>query len=112
VSVFWPGRAENPGPCYRCLYPEPPPAELAPSCADAGVLGVLPGVIGLLQSVETIKVLLEIGDPLVGRLLTYDALPARFTELKLERDPACAYCGEGADFPGYVDYERFCNVAA
>ena len=112
VSVFWPGRAENPGPCYRCLYPEPPPAELAPSCADAGVLGVLPGVIGLLQSVETIKVLLQIGDPLVGRLLTYDALPARFTELKLERDPACAYCGEGADFPGYVDYERFCNVAA
>ncbi len=112
VSVFWPGRQENPGPCYRCLYPEPPPVELAPSCADAGVLGVLPGVIGLLQAVETIKILVGIGEPLVGRLLTYDALRPRFSELRLERDPACPYCGEGATFPGYVDYEHFCNATA
>ncbi len=112
VSVFWPGRQENPGPCYRCLYPEPPPIELAPSCADAGVLGVLPGVIGLLQAVETIKILVGVGEPLVGRLLHYDALRPRFSELRLERDAACPYCGEGATFPGYVDYEHFCNVTA
>ena len=108
VSVFWPGRPGAPGPCYRCLYPEPPPPEMAPSCVEAGVLGVLPGVIGLLEAVETIKVLLGIGDPLVGRLLHYDALQARFKELELARDPGCAYCAEGASFPGYVDYEEFC----
>jgi molybdopterin/thiamine biosynthesis adenylyltransferase/rhodanese-related sulfurtransferase len=114
VTVFWPGRAQRPGPCYRCLYPEPPPSEFAPSCAEAGVLGVLPGVIGLLQATEAIKLLLPIGDPLVGRLLLFDGLNARFTELTLERDPACRYCGDGAsEFPGYVDYERFCaGVAA
>jgi molybdopterin/thiamine biosynthesis adenylyltransferase/rhodanese-related sulfurtransferase/molybdopterin converting factor small subunit len=104
VSVFWPGR----GPCYRCLYPEPPPPELAPSCAEAGVLGILPGVIGLLEAVETIKLLLGKGTSLVGRLLVYDALEASFTELKLRRDPDCAWCGEGKPFPGYVDYEAFC----
>jgi molybdopterin/thiamine biosynthesis adenylyltransferase/rhodanese-related sulfurtransferase len=112
ATVFWPGRPEDPGPCYRCLYPEPPPPELAPSCADAGVLGVLPGVIGLLQAVETIKILLGIGSPLVGRLLQYDALKVSFNEFKLERDPHCEYCGDGASFPGYIDYEQFCSVAA
>ncbi len=112
VTVFWPGRADHPGPCYRCLYPAPPPPELAPSCAEAGVLGVLPGVVGLLQAVEVVKLLVGIGDPLVGRLLQYDALRARFTELKLERDPGCEYCGDGAVFPGYIDYEQFCRVAA
>jgi molybdopterin/thiamine biosynthesis adenylyltransferase/molybdopterin converting factor small subunit len=115
ATVFWPGRDEaagGAGPCYRCLYPEPPPPELAPSCAEAGVLGVLPGVIGVLQAVETIKLLLDRGDPLVGRLLQYDALRGRFGELRAERDPACAYCGDGAAFPGYIDYERFCSVAA
>lgn len=107
VTVFWPGYRE-PGPCYRCLYPEPPPPEMAPSCAEAGVLGVLPGVIGLLEAVETIKLLLGIGDPLVGRLLYYDALRARFSTFKLERNPQCRYCGDRAHFPGYVDYERLC----
>ncbi len=108
VSVFWPACSARRGPCYRCLYPEPPPPELAPSCAEAGVLGVLPGVIGLLEAVETIKVLLSIGEPLVGRLLYYDALRASFTELGIEPDPKCRYCAEGAAFPGYIDYEQFC----
>jgi molybdopterin/thiamine biosynthesis adenylyltransferase/rhodanese-related sulfurtransferase/molybdopterin converting factor small subunit len=111
VSVFWPGRPGHPGPCYRCLYREPPPPEYAPSCAEAGVLGVLPGVIGLLQATEAIKLLLSIGEPLVGRLLYFDALSAHFTELTLDRDPACRYCGEGREFPGYIDYERFCASA-
>ncbi|SEO67080.1 molybdopterin-synthase adenylyltransferase MoeB [Aquisalimonas asiatica] len=109
VTVFWPGRPDAPGPCYRCLFPEPPPPELAPSCAEAGVLGVLPGVVGLMQSVETIKLLLGIGEPLVGRLLHYDALAARFHELRVERDTGCAYCGDGVQFPGYVDYQAFCT---
>ena len=112
VSVFWPGRAGAPGPCYRCLYREPPPPELAPSCAEAGVLGVLPGVVGVLEAVETIKLLLDLGDPLVGRVLHYDALRARFTELEVGRDPDCAYCADGAEFPGYVDYERFCAAGS
>ena len=94
------------GPCYRCLYPEPPPPALAPSCAEAGVLGVLPGIIGLLQATETIKLLLGIGDPLVGRLMTYDALAGEFSELRLFRDPNCPACGEHAhpeDLPTYAD---------
>jgi molybdopterin/thiamine biosynthesis adenylyltransferase/rhodanese-related sulfurtransferase len=109
VSVFWPAYGKRRGPCYRCVYPEPPPPELAPSCAEAGVLGVLPGVIGLLEAVETVKVILGIGDPLVGRLLHYDALPARISELTLDPDPECRYCREGAPFPGYVDYDVFCS---
>ena len=108
VSVFWPAYPERRGPCYRCLFPAPPPPELAPSCAEAGVLGVLPGVVGTLEAIETIKLLLGIGNPLVGRLLHYDALAQRFTELSLAPDPGCAYCREGASFPGYVDYEAFC----
>lgn len=111
VTVFHPAAG---GPCYRCLYPEPPPPELAPSCADAGVLGVLPGVVGVLEAVEAIKLILGKGEPLVGRLLTYDALAARFRELKLRRDPGCAYCAslDGArPFPGFVDYEFFCSAA-
>ncbi|KZE35160.1 molybdopterin-synthase adenylyltransferase MoeB [Crenobacter luteus] len=111
ASVFWPGYAKRRGPCYRCLYPAPPPPEFAPSCMEAGVLGVLPGVIGLIEAVETIKLLLDIGDPLVGRLLCYDALRAEFTELALAPDPHCAYCAPGRTFPGYVDYERFCHAA-
>jgi molybdopterin/thiamine biosynthesis adenylyltransferase/rhodanese-related sulfurtransferase/molybdopterin converting factor small subunit len=109
VSVFWPGRADNPGPCYRCLFPEPPPPELAPSCAEAGVLGVLPGVIGTLEAVEAIKVLLDIGEPLVGKLIYYDALSARFSTLRVNRNPSCRYCGT-EDFPGYVDYAQFCSA--
>src|SRR6478672_746357 len=92
ATVFYPGK----GPCYRCLYPEPPPAELAPSCAEAGVLGVLPGLVGLLQATEALKLVLGIGEPLVGRLLTLDARGARMHELKLQRDPSCPVCREGA----------------
>lgn len=112
VTVFWPGYAKRPGPCYRCLYPEPPPPEMAPSCAEAGVLGILPGVIGMLEAVEVIKIILGTGDPLVGRMLHYDALPARFTELQTERDPDCRYCADPEHFPGYVDYDAFCAAAA
>ena len=108
VTVFWPHYAQRRGPCYRCLYPAPPPPELAPSCAEAGVLGVLPGVIGMLEAVETIKILIGIGNPLVGRLLQYDALRAEFNEFSLDPDSACAYCN-GGDFPGYIDYPLFCG---
>ncbi len=111
VSVFWPaapGEVAG-GPCYRCLFPAPPPPELAPSCVEAGVLGVLPGVIGTLQAVETLKILLGIGRPLAGRMLYYDALATEFTEIRLKRDPACRYCGDGVrEFPGYIDYDAFC----
>ena len=109
VSVFWPACPERRGPCYRCLFAEPPPPELAPSCAEAGVLGVLPGVIGTLEAIETIKILLGIGDLLVGRLLVYDALRQHFNELQVDPDPDCAYCAEGREFPGYIDYEQFCS---
>ena len=105
VTVFKPPE----GPCYRCLYPEPPPPEFAPSCADAGVLGVLPGVIGLLEAVETIKLTLGIGVPWIGRLIQYDALSGEFRELKIRRDPECSYCGDEKSFPGFVDYELFCS---
>jgi molybdopterin/thiamine biosynthesis adenylyltransferase/rhodanese-related sulfurtransferase len=96
VSVFWPARPGSAGPCYRCLYPEPPPPELAPSCAEAGVLGVVPGVIGLLQASEALKLLLGVGETLVGRLLQFDALRGRFEEFDVLRDPRCRTCGEGA----------------
>jgi len=109
LTTFWPGRPDAPGPCYRCLYPEPPPPDLAPSCAEAGVLGVLPGVIGVMQAVEVVKLILGIGRPLVGRLLTYDALEQRFLELELARDPGCRYCADGVSFPGYEDYVRACS---
>ena len=112
VTVFWPAYNKRSGPCYRCLYSEPPPPELAPSCAEAGVLGILPGVIGLLQAVEGIKILLNIGEPLVGRLLYYDALRASFSELRLERDLKCRYCSNTEVFPGYIDYEHFCAASS
>jgi molybdopterin/thiamine biosynthesis adenylyltransferase/rhodanese-related sulfurtransferase len=98
------------GPCYRCLYPEPPPPALAPSCAEAGVLGVLPGIIGLLQATETIKLLLGIGEPLVGRLSTYDALAGEFNELRLFRDPNCPACGEHAHPQNLPTYADVCAV--
>ncbi|MBA3459038.1 MAG: molybdopterin-synthase adenylyltransferase MoeB [Deltaproteobacteria bacterium] len=106
LTVF-PG---NGSPCYRCLYPQPPPAEDAPSCAEAGVLGVLPGVMGVLQATEAIKLVLKLGDTLAGRLLVYDALKARFRELKLRRDPKCPTCGDGVDRSQIplIDYEQFC----
>ena len=104
VTVFKP----HEGPCYRCLFPSPPPPELAPSCAEGGVLGVLPGVIGSIQATEALKVALGIGDPLVGRLLLFDALAASFTEVSLRRDPACPVCGEHPTITEYIDYVEFC----
>ena len=108
VSVFDAGRHRGIAPCYRCLFPEPPPAEAAPNCAEAGVLGVLPGVIGLLQATEAIKLILGIGESLAGRLLQFDALAMRFRETRLTPDPECALCAPGRPFPGYIDYQRFC----
>ncbi len=105
ASVFKRGLS----PCYRCLYPEPPPPGMTQSCADAGVLGVLPGIIGLIQAVEAIKLVLGQGEPLYGRLLVYDALAGTFRELKIRSNPECAYCAEGRPFPGYIDYEGFCG---
>ncbi len=96
------------GPCYRCLYPEPPPPHLAPSCAEAGVLGILPGIIGTLQATEAIKLILGQGDPLIGRLLTYDSLRMNFRTLKLRRDKQCPACGESPTIKEYIDYEGFC----
>lgn len=99
-------------PCYRCLYPEPPPPELAPSCAEAGVLGVLPGIVGTLQGIETIKVLLDIGNPLVGRLLLLDSLTMKFREMKVRKDPGCPLCGEHPTVTGLIDYDFFCSMPA
>ncbi len=104
VTVFKP----HEGPCYRCLFPTPPPPELAPSCAEGGVLGVLPGVIGSLQASEALKLALGIGEPLIGRLLLFDALAATFDEVKLRRDPECPVCGEHPSITEYVDYVEFC----
>ncbi|GAA4865967.1 molybdopterin-synthase adenylyltransferase MoeB [Luteimonas vadosa] len=109
VSVFDAGRHRGESPCYRCLFPQPPAPESAPNCAEAGVLGVLPGVIGLLQATEAIKLILSLGEPLRGRLLQFDALAMRFRETRLPPDAACTVCAPGLDFPGYVDYEEFCN---
>ncbi|HTZ61892.1 MAG TPA: molybdopterin-synthase adenylyltransferase MoeB [Thermoplasmata archaeon] len=100
------------GPCYRCLYPEPPPPDLVPSCAEAGVLGVLPGLIGMIQATETIKLLLGVGEPLIGRLLLYDALAMRFRELKLKKNPTCVLCSPTATQKGLIDYPAFCGVPA
>ncbi|MHB8458150.1 MAG: molybdopterin-synthase adenylyltransferase MoeB, partial [Acidimicrobiales bacterium] len=104
ITVFSP----YDGPCYRCLVPEPPPAELAPSCAEAGVLGVLPGIIGSMQAMEAIKLLLGLGDPLVGRLLAYDALEESFRSFNVRRDPECPACGEGAGPIVIAEYDELC----
>jgi len=111
VSVFDAGRHRGHAPCYRCLFPEPPPPEFAPSCAEAGVLGVLPGVIGLLQATEAIKLLLGIGDSLTGRLLSFDALAMRVRDIRLPPDPNCPVCAPGAAFAGYSDYVASCGSA-
>ena len=97
------------GPCYRCLFPEPPPPDSVPNCAQAGVLGVLPGIIGMLQAIETIKLIVGIGETLVGRLLHFDALKVKFRELNLRRDPGCPVCGENPTIFSPVDYEQFCG---
>lgn len=108
VSVFDAGRARGERPCYRCLFPEPPPPEAAPNCSEVGVLGVLPGVIGLLQATEVLKLLLGLGEPLSGRLLQFDALRMQFRQTRLAPDPDCPVCAEGRPFPGYIDYAAFC----
>jgi molybdopterin/thiamine biosynthesis adenylyltransferase len=97
------------GPCYRCLFPEPPPPEVAPDCSQAGVLGVLPGIIGSIQAAETLKLLLGIGEPLAGRLLTYDALAQEFLMLRVQRDPACRACADESRVPALVDYDDTCR---
>jgi sulfur-carrier protein adenylyltransferase/sulfurtransferase len=107
ASVFAPHLG---GPCYRCLFPEPPPPGAAPSCAEAGVLGVLPGIIGLVQATEALKLIVGEGDPLIGRLLLFDALKMKFREFKLRRDPECPVCGEHPTIFAPIDYERFCDT--
>lgn len=107
VTVFLPYQ----GPCYRCLFPEPPPPGLSPSCAEAGVLGVLPGIIGSIQAAEALKLLLGIGEPLVGRLLSYDALVQEFLTLRVRRDPACPACADEARVPALVEYDDACRPA-
>jgi sulfur-carrier protein adenylyltransferase/sulfurtransferase len=106
ASVF----ATKEGPCYRCLYPEPPPPGLVPSCAEGGVLGVLPGMIGVIQATEAVKLILGVGEPLIGRFLIYDALRMRFRELKLRKDPDCPVCGTHPTVKALIDYEQFCGV--
>jgi sulfur-carrier protein adenylyltransferase/sulfurtransferase len=106
ASVFYPGK----GPCYRCLYPEPPPADMAPSCAEAGVLGVLPGLIGTIQALETIKLILGKGESLVGKLLCFNTLTNEINTLNLQRDPACPMCGEKPTIHELIDYEEFCSL--
>lgn len=108
ATVFVPDQ----GPCYRCLYPEPPPPDMAPSCDEAGVLGILPGIVGTIQANETVKLLLGKGEPLVGRLLLFDALKMTFRELKTKRDPRCPLCGENPTIRELIDYEGFCAGTA
>jgi molybdopterin/thiamine biosynthesis adenylyltransferase/rhodanese-related sulfurtransferase len=107
TTVFHPGA----GPCYRCLYPAPPPPELAPSCSEGGVLGVLPGIVGSLQATEALKLILGAGDTLTGRLLLIDALHTTFDEVQIRRDPGCPVCGDHPTITEYVDYVEFCNLA-
>ncbi len=107
ISIF----ATKGGPCYRCLYPEPPPPGLVPSCAEGGVLGVLPGVVGTIQATEAIKLIIGQGDPLIGRLLLFDALQMKFRTLKLQRDPECPVCGDHPTVTKLIDYEQFCGIA-
>jgi sulfur-carrier protein adenylyltransferase/sulfurtransferase len=109
VTVFAPGEG---GPCYRCLFPQPPPAELAPSCAEGGVLGVLPGIIGSIQANEALKLVLRRGDSLAGRLLLFDALGTTLDEVTVRRDPDCPVCGENPTITEYIDYVEFCNAPA
>ena len=108
ASVFY----AKEGPCYRCLFPEPPPPGLVPSCAEGGVLGVLPGTIGSIQATETLKLILGIGEPLIGRLLIYDGLDLSFQTVKLQKNPACKVCGENPEITGLIDYEEFCGIPA
>jgi adenylyltransferase/sulfurtransferase len=107
ASVFWAER----GPCYRCLFAEPPPPDLVPNCAEGGVLGVLPGIVGCIQAAEAVKLVLGAGEPLIGRLLIFDALRMSFREMRLRRDPECPACGEHPTVHELIDYERFCGIS-
>ncbi len=107
ATVFFPPH----GPCYRCLYPEPPPPDLVPNCAEGGVLGILPGLIGVVQATETVKLILGQGQPLIGRLLLYDALAMSFREMKVRKNPRCPICGPNPSIRGLIDYQQFCGVA-
>lgn len=98
------------GPCYRCLYPEPPPPGMVPSCAEGGVLGVLPGVVGVMQAIEAIKLIIGVGDPLIGRLVHFDALKMKFREFKIRKDPKCPLCGENPTITELIDYDQFCGI--
>jgi adenylyltransferase/sulfurtransferase len=106
ASVFW---AEK-GPCYRCLYPEPPPPGLVPSCAEGGVLGILPGIIGVIQATEAVKLIIGKGEPLIGRLVLFNALAMKFREMKLQKDPDCPLCGKNPTIKHLIDYEEFCGI--
>jgi adenylyltransferase/sulfurtransferase len=108
ATIFWGSR----GPCYRCLYPEPPDPGMVPTCAEGGVLGVLPGVVGLIQATEAVKLIIGQGDLLIGRLLLFDALKMKFRELKIRKDPACPICGPNATIKELIDYEQFCGMGA
>ena len=107
ATVFKPGA----GPCYRCLFPAPPPPGAVPNCAEAGVFGALPGIVGTIQAVEVIKLVLDLGDPLIGRLLIFDALAMEFSEVNIRRDPKCPVCGDNPSIRELIDYEQFCGVA-
>ncbi|MBI4431878.1 MAG: molybdopterin-synthase adenylyltransferase MoeB [Candidatus Omnitrophica bacterium] len=107
ATVFYPGK----GPCYRCLFAEPPPPGMVPSCAEGGVLGILPGVIGVVQATEVVKLLLEKGEPLIGRLLLYDALKMNFREVKFRRNPKCPVCGDNPTIKELIDYDAFCGIS-
>jgi len=107
ATVFAPSLG---GPCYRCLYPEPPPPGMVPSCAEGGVLGVLPGVVGVIQAIEAIKLIVGIGEPLIGRLIHFDALKMKFREFKLRKDPKCPVCGENPTVTELIDYDQFCGI--
>jgi adenylyltransferase/sulfurtransferase len=113
VTVYQPADHEHGiegGPCYRCLYPDPPPPGEVPSCAEAGVLGVLPGIVGSIQAVEAIKLILGIGEPLIGRLMMIDTLDMTFRTLKIRRNPDCPVCGEDPSVTELIDYEQFCGL--
>jgi adenylyltransferase/sulfurtransferase len=112
ASVFWASAQDGQGACYRCLYPEPPPPGLVPSCAEGGVLGVLPGIVGAIQANETIKIILGAEGILINRLVLFDAWQMKFRELKLRKDPACPVCGENPTIKELIDYEEFCGLRA
>lgn len=110
LTVFWPASPENPSGCYRCMFPTPPDASSAPSCSEIGVLGILPGVMGLLQATEALKILLNMGEPLLGKMLYYDALRSSFNEFKLRKNSSCPHCSGQGDSPGYEEYAQVCSA--